>query len=419
MILKRYNTKSRFLIPSPIGLIILFTFLCTHPTISQIQEKHPVPDSTADNQVHLFVEEMPVFPGNLNAWIYNNVRYPEAAKDKKIEGKVYVRFIIEKDGSVSNVKIIRGVSPELDNEAKKVIASMPQWSPGMQNNLPVRVSYTVPIYFALRSTPPSVERRTFEKYLKVLNNEEEKLKTGLDTIPQASFDMYRLYLKKRYGSDKAAYKGIITSARDQQQSSEIILSIVMPSMSLPVADKNKILQFYKEEWEEQIRLIDSLPGENFITEYVKITPRFRTNTTLREIKIRDYLGLKKFKRYVEECIFNPGKLIRAVIANPFIGKWEKISENGTDTRNVLQKEYHNDFSFNCSNGVNGTYKITNGRYLSEISPSVKVKDIIESHANYEYEINSRILVLTGEVKLKLADGTQKNIQVKETWRRIE
>ena len=231
--------------------------------------------------------------------------------------------------------------------------------------------------------------------------------------------MYRLYLKKRYGSDNAAYKRIVTSAREQQQSSEIMLSIVMPTMSLPVTDKNKILQFYKEEWEEQIRLIDSLPGENFITEYVKITPRFRANTTLREIKIRDYLGLKKFKRYVEDCIFSPGKLIRAVIANPFIGKWEKISENGVDTKNVLQKEFYDDFTFSCSNGVSGTYKITNGRYLSETSPSVKIKDIMEYHASYEYEVNSRILVLTGEVKLKLADGTQKNIQVKETWRRIE
>ena len=89
------------------------------------------------------------------------------------------------------------------------------------------------------------------------------------------------------------------------------------------------------------------------------------------------------------------------------------------TKNVLQKEFYDDFTFSCSNGVSGTYKITNGRYLSETSPSVKIKDIMEYHASYEYEVNSRILVLTGEVKLKLADGTQKNIQVKETWRRIE
>ena len=419
MTLKPFYAKLKSLAKLPIGLVSVFLIFNTHTAISQIQDKQTVQDSTEDNQIHFLVQEMPVFPGNLNTWIYNNIRYPETAKEKKLEGKVYVRFVIEKDGAISNVKVIRGVSPELDNEAKAVIASMPKWEPGKQNGSPVRVSYTVPVYFALKSTSPSVERRTFDRYLKVLNAEEEKLKNGLDTVPQASFDMYRLYLKKRYGSDKAVYKGIITSAREQQQSSEIMLSIVMPTMSLPVSDKNKILQFYKEEWDEQIRLIDSLPTEDFTSEYVRITPRFRANTTLREIKIRDYLGEKKFKRYVEDCIFNPGKLIRAIIANPFVGKWEKIRENGVETKQLLQKEYFDDFTFSCSNGVNGTYKIAHGQFLSEHAPSVKIKDIVESSAHYQYDANNRILVLTGEVKLKLADGTHKNVQVKETWRRIE
>ena len=419
MTLKPFYAKLKSLAKLPIGLVSVFLIFNTHTAISQIQDKQTVQDSTEDNQIHFLVQEMPVFPGNLNTWIYNNIRYPETAKEKKLEGKVYVRFIIEKDGSVSNVKIIRGVSPELDNEAKAVIASMPKWEPGKQEGSPVRVSYTVPVYFALRSTSPSIERRTFDRYLKALNTEEEKLKNGLDTVPQASFDMYRLYLKKRYGTDKAVYKGIITSAREQQQSSEIMLSIIMPTMSLPVSDKNKILQFYKEEWDEQIRLIDSLPTEDFTSEYIRITPRFRANTTLREIKIRDYLGEKKFKRYVEDCIFNPGKLIRAIIANPFVGKWEKVTENGVATKQLLQKEYFDDFTFSCSNGVNGTYKITHGQFLSEHAPSVKIKDIVESSAHYQYDANNRILVLTGEVKLKLADGTHKNVQVKETWRRIE
>ena len=183
--------------------------------------------------------------------------------------------------------------------------------------------------------------------------------------------------------------------------------------------QNKILQFYKEEWDEQIRLIDSLPTENFITEYVKITPRFRANTTIREYKILNYLGEKKFKRYVEDCIFNPGKLIRPIIANPFIGKWEKLTENDIEIKKFLQKEYDEDFTFKCSNGVHGTYKFAQGLYLSEEISSAKENDILESSAQYQYDINNRILVLTGEVKLKLANGTQKNVQIKETWRRIE
>ena len=131
-------------------MVSLFLIFSTHTAISQIQNKQNVQDSTEDNQVHFLVQEMPVFPGNLNTWIYNNIRYPEAAKEKKLEGKVYVRFIIEKDGSISNVKIIRGVSPELDNEAKTVIASMPKWEPGMQKGQAVPVKYTLPITFRLQ-----------------------------------------------------------------------------------------------------------------------------------------------------------------------------------------------------------------------------------------------------------------------------
>lgn len=345
---------------------------------------------------------------------------PGNCQGEKLEGKVYVRFVIEKDGAISNVKVIRGVSPELDNEAKAVIASMPKWEPGKQNGSPVRVSYTVPVYFALKSTSPSVERRTFDRYLKVLNAEEEKLKNGLDTVPQASFDMYRLYLKKRYGSDKAVYKGIITSAREQQQSSEIMLSIVMPTMSLPVSDKNKILQFYKEEWDRQIRLIDSLPTEDFTSEYVRIIPSFQGKHDPTEKSKSGIIWERRSSKDTSKtCIFNPGKLIRAIIANPFVGKWEKIRENGVETKQLLQKEYFDDFTFSCSNGVNGTYKIAHGQFLSEHAPSVKIKDIVESSAHYQYDANNRILVLTGEVKLKLADGTHKNVQVKETWRRIE
>ena len=150
MTLKAFYTKLKFLAKLQTGLVSLFLIFSTHTAISQIQNKQNVQDSTEDNQVHFLVQEMPVFPGNLNTWIYNNIRYPETAKEKKLEGKVYVRFVIEKDGAVSNVKIIRGVSPELDNEAKTVIASMPKWEPGMQKGQAVPVKYTLPITFRLQ-----------------------------------------------------------------------------------------------------------------------------------------------------------------------------------------------------------------------------------------------------------------------------
>lgn len=94
-------------------------------------------------------EDMPVFPGNVQAWIAKNVRYPLLAVENGIQGRVYVQFVVEKDGRVSNVKVVRHVDPSLDKEAVRVISEMPRWKPGKQRSIPVRVSYTLPISFKL------------------------------------------------------------------------------------------------------------------------------------------------------------------------------------------------------------------------------------------------------------------------------
>lgn len=94
---------------------------------------------------------MPKFPGgNVQKWISKHIKYPMIAQENNIQGKVFVQFVIEKDGSVSNVKVTRSVDPSLDKEAIRVIQSMPKWTPGKQRQKPVRVSFTVPINFQLQ-----------------------------------------------------------------------------------------------------------------------------------------------------------------------------------------------------------------------------------------------------------------------------
>ncbi|WP_321373771.1 energy transducer TonB [uncultured Draconibacterium sp.] len=105
-----------------------------------------------DSQVFFIVEDMPEFPGGdeaLRKYIANALSYPEIAQEKKIQGKVYVSFVVEKDGSVGDAKIARGVDPSLDKEALRVVKALPMWKPGRQRGEPVRVQYTVPINFAL------------------------------------------------------------------------------------------------------------------------------------------------------------------------------------------------------------------------------------------------------------------------------
>jgi len=100
----------------------------------------------------MVVENMPEFPGGdlgLMKFIQKNVRYPAIAKEYNITGKVYVSFIVDKQGNVTNVKIVRGVDKNLDAEALRVVSSLPKYKPGKQRGKPVRVMFTIPINFTL------------------------------------------------------------------------------------------------------------------------------------------------------------------------------------------------------------------------------------------------------------------------------
>lgn len=106
-----------------------------------------------DTQVFIIVEEMPEFPGGeaaLRAFIAKSINYPVIAQENGIQGKVYVTFVVDKDGGISEAKVARGVDPSLDKEALRVVNMLPKWKPGKQRGKPVRVSYTVPISFVLQ-----------------------------------------------------------------------------------------------------------------------------------------------------------------------------------------------------------------------------------------------------------------------------
>lgn len=105
------------------------------------------------NQVFAMVEKMPEFPGGqdgLIAFLAKTIQYPKEAQEKGLQGRVVCSFIVEKNGSLSDVKVIRGIDPSLDQEALRVISVMPKWTPGTQRGKAVRVKYTVPLTFTLQ-----------------------------------------------------------------------------------------------------------------------------------------------------------------------------------------------------------------------------------------------------------------------------
>ena len=120
--------------------------------VEEIATPEP-PKHEEENKVFDVVEQMPSFPGGpsaLMAYLSSHVKYPAVAEENGIQGRVTVQFVVEKDGSVTDVKTMKSVDPSLDREAERVVRSMPKWIPGKQNGSAVRVKYFVPVVFRLQ-----------------------------------------------------------------------------------------------------------------------------------------------------------------------------------------------------------------------------------------------------------------------------
>ena len=106
-----------------------------------------------ENGLHQVCEEMPEFPGGMREcmnWLGKNVNYPATAQEKGIQGRVIIQFVVERDGSITEPKVVRGVDPDLDKEALRVVSAMPNWKPGKHKGEVVRVKYTLPVMYRLQ-----------------------------------------------------------------------------------------------------------------------------------------------------------------------------------------------------------------------------------------------------------------------------
>ncbi|MDE6193232.1 MAG: energy transducer TonB [Muribaculaceae bacterium] len=115
--------------------------------------KEPEPEKPKEEEVFVAVEQQAEFPGGMAAlmkWLSNNIRYPEAAQQNDVQGRVIVKFIVEKDGSVSQAQIVKGVDKDLDKEALRVVNKMPKWQAGKNNGVAVRSYFTLPVNFRLQ-----------------------------------------------------------------------------------------------------------------------------------------------------------------------------------------------------------------------------------------------------------------------------
>ena len=134
----------RLIMMSLMAICSLTTVLAQKTVVSQKDQKE---------EPFNVVEDMPAFPGGMEAmsqFISSNIKYPADAKKQKVDGRVLVKFVVEKDGSITEVKVIKPAFPSLDAEAIRVVKAMPKWKPGYQNGQAVRVQFAMPINFSLK-----------------------------------------------------------------------------------------------------------------------------------------------------------------------------------------------------------------------------------------------------------------------------
>ena len=124
---------------------------------NEVIEEYVAPEveeeDVVEAEVFTIVEEMPEYPGGLSKltdYLTKNIKYPQMARESGIQGRVFVNFVVEPDGSVSNINVMRSLGGGCDEEAVRVVKNMPKWKPGKQRGKPVRVSYILPIVFKLQ-----------------------------------------------------------------------------------------------------------------------------------------------------------------------------------------------------------------------------------------------------------------------------
>lgn len=151
--------KSKYLMFIPVAALLIIFSNCSNTSKEDVtateaatEAEAPVPEPVKE-KLYEVVEVMPIFPGGNEAlmkFLSNEIKYPDESVKKGDQGRVIVQFVVNKDGTIADLKVVKGVTPLLDAEALRVMGEMPKWTPGMEKGEPVRVKYTVPVMFRLQ-----------------------------------------------------------------------------------------------------------------------------------------------------------------------------------------------------------------------------------------------------------------------------
>ena len=132
--------------------LILLSLMASFGFATVLAQKTVVSQKVRKDEVFMVVENMPEYPGGneaMFAFFAKNMKYPADAQKNKVQGRVFVTFIVDKDGAITDVQVVKPAYPSLDAEAVRLVKMMPKWKPGTQRGVPVRVKFTLPVVFKL------------------------------------------------------------------------------------------------------------------------------------------------------------------------------------------------------------------------------------------------------------------------------
>ena len=232
----------------------------------QTTEDNPVQIIRNNNDsIYQIVDEMPQYPGGEKAmmeYVAKNVKYPQEAKDKEIQGRVFVSFVVEKDGSVSTVKVLRGIGGGCDEEAVRVVSSMPKWKPGIKDGKPVRVSYMMPLNFKLTEGQPAKPSKKADANKPDMKPDKNGVYQIVEEMPRFPGDEKALmeYLKSNLQMPEK-YKGDDAEFRLAEYRT-FIRFVVTEDGSISDVNLIKKTEGFKDLDDEALRVVKAMPKWN-------------------------------------------------------------------------------------------------------------------------------------------------------------
>ncbi len=236
-----------------------FEITALEPTLALLEGLSLSTDKPDNDSIYQIAEVMPEFPGGMEkmmVYLSKNIKYPEEAKEKGISGRVFLSFVVEKDGSVTDVKVMRSVNPLVDDEAVRVVQAMPKWKPGLQKGKPVRVSYLLPITFKLNEGVKSPEEQAEQALEKAKKPDKDGVYLIAETMPEypGGMDGLRTFIQENL-SVPEKYKDMDTKAEYRV----FVQFVVAEDGSITKVELKKPEPSKQDLNDEAVRVVKAMP----------------------------------------------------------------------------------------------------------------------------------------------------------------